>query len=266
MIVRIGKGSSFMSSTFLHLSDLHLVRPGERASEIDSRQNLSAVLAYLKERAIRPSFVVISGDLSNDGSAESYAVLMEALPEIAAADTPVLLALGNHDDRSSFRRVVLGEEAGGALPYHYSHTIDGLRVIVLDSMIPGEDGGALGGAQLAWLEKELEAPAARGNLLVLHHCCRLASRFTEEPDFILRDAAELEAVVACHQERIVGVLAGHSHQANAATFGGTVHVTAPAVFCQLDFFQGDRYLPVPGSGFNLCQIRDGQLTVVPVMI
>lgn len=257
-----------MSSTFLHLSDLHLVRAGERAAGIDSRQNLSDVLSYLRGRAIRPEFIVISGDLSDDGSAESYEVLKAALPAIASAEVPLLLALGNHDDRATFRRVVLGEDGAEAGPYRYSQVIDGLRVIVLDSTIPGDEGGGgeLGGGQLTWLERELEQPAARGNLLVLHHCCRLASRFAEEPNFILRDVAELEAVVACHQERIVGVLAGHSHQANAATFGGTVHATAPAVFCQLDFFRGERYTPVPGSGFNLCQLRDGELTVVPVMI
>ena len=177
--------------------------------------------------------------------------------------TPVLLALGNHDDRATFRRVVLGEErADDPGPYCYSRLIDGLRVIVLDSTIPGEAGGALGAAQLAWLEGEVQLPAPRGNLIVLHHPCRLAGPVHHYPAFIVREAAALEALVARHHDRVVGVLAGHTHQANSAPFGGTLHATAPAVLRQLDFFAGEEYRPVPGAGFNLCQLDDRGLIVV----
>ncbi len=252
-------------TTFLHLSDLHLVAPGQRVSGIDSLRQVRQVLARIDRLAVAPAFVVVSGDLSDDGSAASYEVLKEVLAELGAGDTPVLLALGNHDHRATFRRVVLGQERVDEWePYCYSQRIDGLRAIVLDSTIPGEDAGALGAAQLAWLEHELQAPAPGGTLIVLHHPCRLAAPAHHYPAFILRDAAALETVVARHHDRVLGVLAGHSHQANAAPFAGTFHTTAPAVVCQLDFFAGDQFTPVPGSGFNLCRIDDGELVVNPV--
>jgi 3',5'-cyclic-AMP phosphodiesterase len=216
---------------------------------------------------VAPAFIVVSGDLTEDGSAEGYEVVNEVLSELGGGVTPVLLALGNHDDRATFRRVVLGDARADALePYCYSRLIDGLRVIVLDSTIPGEAGGALGAAQLAWLEGELQMPAPRGNLIVLHHPCRLAGPVHHYPAFIVREAAALEAMVVRHQDRVVGVLAGHSHQANSAPFGGTLHATAPAVLCQLDFFAGEEYRPVPGAGFNLCQLDDGGLIVHPVLL
>ncbi|MDF3039470.1 MAG: hypothetical protein K0Q71_2176, partial [Thermomicrobiales bacterium] len=66
--------------------------------------------------------------------------------------------------------------------------------------------------------------------------------------------------------QIAGVLAGHSHQANAAPFAGTLHATAPAVLVQLDFFAGEEYVPVPGSGFNVCQVDETGLVVSPVLL
>jgi 3',5'-cyclic AMP phosphodiesterase CpdA len=189
------------------------------------------------------------------------------LREIGNGHVPVLLALGNHDDRSAFRRVVLGQEDGdGGRPYCHGQTIEGLRIVVLDSVIPGETAGELGEKQLAWLDEELRSPAPRGTLIVLHHPCRLAGPAHHYPDFIVRDAAALEALVARYRDQMVGVLAGHSHQANAAPFAGTLHATAPAVLVQLDFFAGDDYVPVPGAGFNLCQLNEVGLVVSPVLL
>ena len=255
-----------MSLVFLHLSDIHFVAPGQLVAGVDPMRQMRSVLARIERLETAPAFIVVSGDLTEDGSAEGYEVLNEVLTELGGG-TPVLLALGNHDERATFRRVVLGAERSDARqPYCYSRLIDGLRVIVLDSTIPGEAGGALGAAQLAWLEGELQMPATRGNLIVLHHACRLAGPMHHYPQFIVREAAALEALVARHRDRVVGVLAGHSHQANSAPFGGTLHATAPAVLVQLDFFAGEEYQPVPGAGFNLCQLDESGLIVHPVLI
>ncbi len=257
-----------MTITFLHLSDLHLVPPGRLLAGIDPARRMQGVKARIEQLDFSPAFVVVSGDLTDDGSSESYEVVKGVLQDLRGEnkDTPVLLALGNHDDRATFRRIILGEEGGAQGPCHYSQVIDGLRVIMLDSSVPGEVGGALGASQLAWLEDELQKPAPRGILIVLHHPCRLAGPAHHYPMFILRDADDLEAIVARHRDRVVGILAGHSHQLNSAPFGGTVHVTAPAVLYQLDYFAGAQFTPVPGSGFNLCQLDDDGLIVHPVLL
>jgi len=253
--------------TFLHLSDLHLAPPGQVLAGVNPMRQMRDVLTRIDQLDVTPAFIVVSGDLTDDGSTESYAVVNEVVAELGAGDRPVLLALGNHDDRATFRRVVLGEDRSDHQgPYHYSQLIDGLRVIVLDSTIPGNDAGALGATQLTWLEAQLADPAPRGNLIVLHHPCRLAAPAHHYPAFIVREAAGLEAMVTRHQDKVVGVLAGHSHQANSAPFGGTLHATAPAVLCQLDYFAGEHYVPIPGAGFNLCRIDDGQLVVHPVLL
>jgi 3',5'-cyclic-AMP phosphodiesterase len=256
-----------VSMTFLQLSDLHLAPPGKLIGGVDPMRQMRSVLARIERLERAPAFIVVSGDLTDDGSAESFQVVKEVLTELDNGAAPVLLALGNHDDRATFRRVILGEEhADDQEPYYHSRLIDGLRVIVLDSSIPGEAGGALGAVQLAWLEDELGRPTPRGNLIVLHHPCRLAGPVHHYPAFIVREATALQAIVARHRDRVVGVLAGHSHQANSAPFGGTLHATAPATLCQLDFFAGEEYVPIPGAGFNLCQLDDGGLIVHPVLL
>ena len=255
------------TTLFVHMSDLHFVPPGALANGIDSLANARKVLQRMRGLSEPPAFILISGDLSNDGTPDSYEVLNGFLEEIGETGTPVMLALGNHDDRANFRRVVLGETTSGeAAPYHHVHQIDGLRVIVLDSLIPGEPQGRLGDDQLAWLANELQTPAPNGTLIVVHHCSRLAAPRHHYPMFILQDADALEAIVARFPGEVRGVFAGHSHQNNAAAFGGTTHLTAPAVLCQLDFFAGDTYEPVPGSGFNLCQIENGHVVVSPTWV
>jgi 3',5'-cyclic AMP phosphodiesterase CpdA len=254
-------------TTFIHLSDLHLTAPGKLVHGIDSWGNVEQTLARIRRLSEKPAWVVVSGDLSEDGSAQSYEVLNGVVRDLEADGIPVLLALGNHDARGTFRQVVLGETGNDdAQPWCFSRQINGVRVIVLDSVIPGETGGALGETQLAWLERELNTATSGGTLIVLHHPCRLAAPARHFPDFILREAAALEAIVARSPERVHGILAGHSHQANAAPFSGTLHATAPAVLCQLDFFAGETYVPVPGAGFNLCRIQDGELIVTPVLV
>jgi 3',5'-cyclic AMP phosphodiesterase CpdA len=253
--------------TFLQLSDLHLAPPGQLLAGVDPMRQMQEVLTRINQLDVAPAFIVVSGDLVDDGSDQSYEVVNEVLKELGAGAAPVLLALGNHDDRTSFHRVVLrAEPTDDSGPYYYSQMIDGLRVIVLDSTIPGHVGGALGSSQLTWLDTQLGDPAPRGNLIVLHHPCRLVAPARHYPAFILREAAAVEAIITRHRDRVVGVLAGHSHQANSAPFGGTLHVTAPAVLCQLDFFAGEQYVPTPGSGFNVCRIDDSQLVVHPVLL
>jgi 3',5'-cyclic AMP phosphodiesterase CpdA len=263
--------------TFVHLSDVHLGEiEGEVFGGIDPLAQARRVLARIRQLDTPPAFFVISGDLSNDGSAASYDALQALLRDEVDSSIPLLLALGNHDDRASFRRVFannpdptpdsrFGVPSGSPdSPYNHSSLVAGLRVIVLDSTVPGEDHGYLEPEQLAWLDEQLAQPGPRGSLIVLHHCCRLASSSFDVTAFGLRNAADFEAVVARHP--VLGVLAGHSHQANTAPFAGTLHITAPSTLCQLDFFAGPEFQPLPGAGFNLCQVEDGQLIVSPVLL
>jgi 3',5'-cyclic AMP phosphodiesterase CpdA len=252
-------------TTFLHLSDLHLVAAGEAVAGADPERQLRRVLARAEQIAPLPAFCVVSGDIVDDGAEESYARARALLSPFEERGVPLLVALGNHDDRAAFRRGFLGLADGDGSPWFFGREVGGVAVSVLDSSVPGEIGGELGAEQLVWLEERLRQPAPRGHLVVVHHPSRLAGP-AASPEFLLRDATALEAVVAGHRGRVLGVLSGHSHQANAAPFGGTLFATAPATLYQLEHLENGDLTPSAGAGFGLCVVGAGGLVVHPVLL
>jgi Icc protein len=255
------------SISFIHLTDTHFPpRPSERIEDIDPVSNLHRVLARVRELAVRPAFLLISGDLSNAGDPESYRHFKVALDELREEfGVPVLLGLGNHDRRGPFRQIILGEALADdeGARYFYSARIGDFRILMLDSLIPGAIHGALGLEQLAWLDEQLREPAPGGDLVVLHHPV-LPRGIPRAADYLLEDAAALRDVL--QGRPILGVLAGHSHVSSAAPFAGTLAITAPAAGFLFDPGTVDGLRILDGAGFNLCTVRDGLLIVNPIVV
>ena len=248
--------------TFVQISDTHFLALDGEVMGVRPAQQLVRVLARIAALPTPPRFVLHTGDLVHDSGVAGYTYLRRAL---APLGLPLVATLGNHDDRAAFRQGFLKELDSDDRRYHGVHAFDGLRVIALDSLVPGEIGGELGREQLAWLVNVLAQPAAdgsRGTIIALHHPVALAG-FSYLTEGLLRDAPALAAALAAHP--ILGVLAGHCHAPSMAAFAGTTVVTAPAVACQ---FAPDTPDAVIGaaSGFNLCEVRDGALLVTPVMV
>jgi len=209
----------FMSAiSFIQLTDLHFPpRPEDRPYGADPAGNLRRVVARVREMAVRPRCIVISGDLTEDALPASYRHVETALAELRAVfGVPILLGLGNHDRRGPFRQVIRGERtaADEGARYYYSARIGALRILMLDSLVPSELYGELGPAQLAWLAEQLRDPV-------------LPRGLPRATDNILVDADALRAVL--RDRPILGVLAGHSHVVSAAPFAGALAITAPAV-------------------------------------
>ena len=250
------------ATTFLHLSDIHLLAGDEELLGHYPARNLRRVVAKVLELPVAPRCCLITGDLTQDGQVASYAHLRHQLAPLVARGIPILAGLGNHDDRAAFRRGFLGEAAANDAPYYYAQQIAGLRVIMLDSLIPGEDEGKLGAAQLAWLADQLAETAPLGTVVALHHS-PAPTGLAALGRLQLHDADALREVIAGHE--VFGILAGHCHTASATYFAGTLASTAPAVAFQLA--PGATTMTfAAGSGFNLCVVRDGQLLVNPVMV
>jgi 3',5'-cyclic AMP phosphodiesterase CpdA len=252
---------------FLHLSDLHLTAdPATRLHGFDPEAQLRRVLARIERLPIAPAFCIISGDLVDDGEPAAYARLRELLAPLRAR-TPVLLGLGNHDARPAFRRTLLDHPTaltGDDDPCCYARRFGDLRVLMLDSRVPGAVWGALGADQLAWLDAQLREPAPGGDLLVVHHpAARPGVPWLD--DDLLRDADALAEVIA--GRRLLGLLAGHCHVASATPFAGTLAVTAPGVVFQFDPHPRRREeIALPGCGFALGAIRDGALIYNPIVL
>jgi Icc protein len=253
-------------ATFVHISDTHIAPVGQQAYDTDTAQNLRNVARRVREMALDPSCFVFTGDLSNHGEPESYELLARIVDEeFRPFGVPVLLGLGNHDSRLPFRHIILGQAdaADESIQHYYSTTVEGMKFIMLDSMVPGRVHGFLGDEQLRWLDQELSEGASGGHIVGLHHPS-LPRGVPRPDDYLLEDREAFGTVLARHD--VLAVLCGHAHVPTFGLFGGTLHVAAPATAYQLDPSIRDGGRGMDGVGFNLCTVRDGRLMVNPVAL
>lgn len=94
-----------------------------------------------------------------------------------------------------------------------------LRVIVLDSSMPGRNDGSLSAQQLNWLARLLGDSAPAGSVLLMHHPPVRPYQFeARQWELDAASSANLAAVVRGSDVR--AMLCGHVHLASAATFAG----------------------------------------------
>jgi hypothetical protein len=108
-----------------------------------------------------------------------------------------------------------------------------LRIIVLDSTVPGRAHGELRPEQLDRLRAELAEPAPAGTVLALHHP-PLPSAAPLAASIPLLRRGDLAAAVAGTDVRLV--LAGHTHVVSSGTLGGVPVWTGGPLATTLDPF------------------------------
>ena len=218
------------SHQLLHLSDTHL-RAGDEPlyGSVDSAARLGRALEQIAASGSTPDAIIFTGDLADHGEPEAYETLRAMVdPWAARLGAPVIWVMGNHDDRASFRAGLLADDAPDALaPVDSVYDIDGLRVISLDTSVPGHHYGEITDAQLEWLEVELAIPAAHGTILAMHHP-PVPSVLDLAVTVELRDQSRLAAVLRGSDVRTI--LAGHLHYSTAATFAG-IPVSVASATC-----------------------------------
>src|SRR4051794_4057669 len=110
---------------FLHLSDFHVgASPTYEVRGVNTERATRHLLGEASRRIPDPAFVLVTGDLSDDGDAAGYQRVRDMLGQAFSPSTPVLVGLGNHDGRPGFRAGFLGEASGdGTRPYFHSTSV-----------------------------------------------------------------------------------------------------------------------------------------------
>ncbi len=246
---------------FAHLSDLHIVHSDATDehlfSDTTTFEHVKTALATLEPR---PSFVVISGDLTNRGTQENFLELKRLLSDI---ELPVLLSLGNHDTREGFYEFVLDDPSRSNEPYFYSHVIEGLHLIVLDSSTPNKVHGTIEAEQFAWLEQELTAHPELPKIVVVHHpTAPMHLPIFNDINFDPGDAQKLEKLL--EGKNVIGVLSGHVHFDQVSVRGGVPYFISTGLHNLTDVLEMDGLRALQGASWNLCYVRDNALNVVKV--
>ncbi len=214
------------------ISDLHICAGGKPVGgHVDTAGALQRAVAQLGALVPAPDVVLATGDLVDDASDAAYGVLLDLLGPLGM---PVLPIPGNHDDRAALRRAFARHAwvAGCADRVRYVADDWPVRLIALDTLVPGATHGGLDQDDVAWLDSQLAAAPRRPTLVFLHHP-PFATGMPGMDALGLRDGrAALAGVIARHPQ-VERVVAGHVHRSIQARWQGTVASTAPSTAHQI---------------------------------
>ena len=251
--------------TLIHISDTHLLAGDELlGGAYDTRANLEAMLDRI-ERIDGASALVVTGDLTDLGEPDAYRALKAMVEPVAERmGIPVAWIAGNHDERPEMRRDLLGEEPSQKAICR-TFDLDGLRLIALDSTVPGWHHGRIDDDQLDWLRAELETPARHGTVLAMHHP-PLPSHVPMFDILELQNQPALAEAIEGSDAR--AILAGHLHYSMSGSFAGVPTYVAAASCYTMDVARPPRRINGmdAGQSFHLVHVYDDQVTstVVPV--
>ena len=250
-----------------HITDTHIKARGKVAYRVvDTASCLAAAVATLNALEPAPDVVVATGDLTDLGRDEEYALLRELL---APLRVPLYAIPGNHDDGNAMRRAFRGD---GYLPasgfLHYTVDDLPLRLVALDTVVPGEGGGRLCAERLAWLDHTLATAPDRPTAILMHHPPFQTG--IAHMDAIGLDGANSFAGLLVRHRQVERVLCGHLHRSIQCRVGSAVASTAPSTAHQvaLDLRRDGQALfklEPPGFQLHLWQPGTGMVTHTAVI-
>ena len=246
---------------FVHLTDLHIVHPDHSDPKLksDTSANLRAARALIDAMDPAPSFIAVSGDLTNHGDVESFRTLRAIMDGIGV---PVLYALGNHDSRPGFYEGMLDRTSDLQAPYNHEAVIDGVHVITLDTIWRGRIGGYFRENQIEFLTAALDSHVGLPKLLMFHHGPSLDLDPASDWESLSTEDTRRLAEVVKGRSDVVGILTGHLHMDRVAHWHGIPVVLGMSLHCALDpLYAGDGIRTVTGTSLSVCELRPSGLTV-----
>lgn len=204
----------------IQITDCHLL--ADEAATVHGWRNqtaLHAVLAHVRATYPNIDAVLLTGDLAHDESAIAYHRLRQAVQSLNA---PLVCALpGNHDEPQTMQENMPGVTTTGPVG------LNGWRIHLLNSRIPGSNSGRIGAAALSALDHDLAANSQAPALITVHH-----------PPIGV-GAAWLDAMKLADGEQLMRIIArypharamvcGHVHQSVDTVHGHQRILCTPAV-------------------------------------
>jgi 3',5'-cyclic-AMP phosphodiesterase len=170
--------------------------------------------------ALEPDAVVVKGDLTDTGSDEQYDAFLDAY---GVFGDRLVHVRGNHD-------AYVGQSYAAG---DQCLDLDGVRVLLLDTVIPGETTGDITDNQIDWIDS-LSAEADRPVIVMGHHQQWIGGKRSDDYFGLHPDASDALTKVVTRRKRIVGYTAGHTHRHRVRMMTGTA-VPSVEIGCVKDF-------------------------------
>jgi 3',5'-cyclic-AMP phosphodiesterase len=215
------------------LTDLHVRPVGMPANRI-SETNMFTERAFRAVARLtpRPDVVVITGDLTDCGLEQEYTNFSYLLGKFLPM--PVFVIPGNHDRRGNLRKALKHLPGVMSDPQYVQYIVDDypVRLLMLDTLVPGADHGELSTEQLDFLDRSLAIAPDKPTIVAMHHppfVCGIAHM-----DRInLRNATDFAAIIARHLQ-VERIICGHHHRPIVARVGHAIASIAPSVAHQVE--------------------------------
>lgn len=240
-----------------HLSDLHIDSSKEVIYGINPLKNLQRAVSVLQEIK-NISIGVITGDISNDGSIDSYIKADEVL---SLLPFPVIITNGNHDEAETLLHTEFYK-----IKYEPFYTFKNTDFITVNTVVKAEDGknrstGIITPHELSLLKDRIIK--SRNKIIILmHHPATTTGSWLDKR--ILCNRNDFYNTIALSQN-IIAVLSGHNHYPTNERIGNILLSTAPSVSTTFDKdlkpFE-EAFKP----GFNIINTDNGVCSVETIFL
>ena len=213
----------------IQISDTHILPDGGLVCHrLNTAQKLCSLVQYLIKHS--PDYghfdaVIFSGDISDDGSPNSYAYFKEI---ISSLKVPIYVVPGNHDLRENMRKAFLSKgyfPKEGRLNWHRS--IGDIHLIGLDSLKEGFGEGELDADTLSFLSSTLAKLNNTPVLLMLHHPpFETGIKFMDKIG-LKSGRGEFENIVKAYSGEM-RIVCGHVHSIMISEIDSTTIISAPS--------------------------------------
>lgn len=210
-----------------HISDLHIAGWGKKAYGIaPTAENLANCVAHINQLKPAPDIVLVTGDITYSGLLEEVERTASILAQLRY---PFYILPGNHDDRSSLWSVFGGQACPAMDQGFINYVIKGypIRLIGLDSTVPGEPGGEFCAIRAQWLDDQLAEANGQPTVIFMHHPpVKCGVLETDVDGFI---GADWFGDIVEKYPNIKSIFCGHIHLQAHVGWRGTVVDTAPSM-------------------------------------
>lgn len=207
------------------MTDIHIGFDPEAMPEELNRTRFRAVLERILTSPNRPDLMVVSGDLTDHGDADSFAKTAALLGK---CPFPVLPMVGNHDTREELLRAFPDTPVEDGF-VHYAVDRQGLRILCLDTLELGRHGGAFCEARARWLRGKLEEAPGSPVAIFMHHPPVVAGIGWMDPGEEEPWVSRFGDALAGHEHRVQAIHCGHLHRPLTARFRGIPLSVTPSV-------------------------------------
>jgi Icc protein len=208
-----------MNTSFIQISDCH-IDDETLVMGVDSAANLKRVLSDITNKEF--SALLISGDLTHNGTLSSYKKLQKSLTVIVP---DIHVMPGNHDDKNNLSDTFNSE-------LQNTFQLGDWQIITLDSVQINKVSGLLTKEQLHFLDETLGRALAKYSIICLHHpIVSMNSGWDDE--LSLENPEDLLEVVGRHS-KVKAILWGHAHQSETFEHNGISLISCPSTALQFN--------------------------------